>query len=350
MTFTASQIALLVNGKVEGDANTSVTSFGKIEVAKNGELAFLSNPKYEEYLYSTQASIVLLSQDFQLRKSVATTIIRVEDAYAAFAALLAKYQEMVAQQLVGIQQPAYISASAKLGEKCFVAAFAYIGDNVKVGSNVKIYSGVVINNNSVIGDNCILYAGVKIYADTLIGNNVIIHSGTVVGSDGFGFAPLSDGSYSKIPQLGNVVIEDDVEIGANTVIDRATMGSTIVRKGTKLDNLIQIAHNAEIGSNTVVAAQAGISGSTKIGNNVMVGGQAGFAGHISIADGSKINAQSGVSKSIKTPNTTVTGSPAFDFTAALRSQALSRNLPSLEKRIYELEKLINELMLERKEL
>ena len=349
MTFTASQIALLVNGKVEGDINTIVSSFGKIEEAKTGELAFLSNPKYEEYLYSTQASVVLLADSFQLKQPINPTIIRVEDAYAAFATLLAKYQEMVSQQLVGIQQPAYISPNANLGENCFVAAFAYIGDNVKIGNNVKIYSGVVINNNSIIGDNCILYAGVKIYSNTIIGNNVIIHAGTVVGSDGFGFAPLADGTYSKIPQLGNVVIEDDVEIGANTTIDRATMGSTIIRKGTKLDNLIQVAHNAEIGSNTVVAAQAGISGSTKIGNNVMVGGQAGFAGHISIADGTKINGQSGVGKTIKNPNTFVSGTPAFDFTAYMRIQAASKNLPDLEKRVKELEKMIEELMLEKKE-
>jgi UDP-3-O-[3-hydroxymyristoyl] glucosamine N-acyltransferase len=349
MTFTASQIALLVNGKVEGDANTSVVSFGKIEEAKSGDLAFLSNPKYEEYLYTTQASVILLADSFQLKQDIQPTIIRVQDAYSAFATLLAKYQEMVSQQLVGIQQPVYISNSARLGDNCFVAAFAYLGDNVKVGNNVKIYSGVVINHNSTIGDNCILYPGVKVYSDSIIGNNVIIHSGTIIGSDGFGFAPLADGSYSKIPQLGNVIIEDDVEIGANTTVDRATMGSTIIRKGTKLDNLIQVAHNAEIGSHTVVAAQAGISGSTKIGNNVMIGGQAGFAGHITVADGSKINAQSGVSKSIKAPNTTVTGTPAADFTATLRLQALNRNLPSLEKRIQELEKMIQELMLEKKE-
>jgi len=344
MTFTASQIALLINGKVEGDANTSVNSFGKIEEAKSGDLAFLSNPKYEEYVYATKASIILLSENFNLKKPITSTIIRVQDAYSAFALLLAKYQEMVSQQLVGIQQPSYISNSAKLGANCFVAAFAYLGDNVKIGNNVKIYSGVVINHNTTIGDNCILYPGVKVYSDSVIGNNVIIHAGTVIGSDGFGFAPLADGSYSKIPQLGNVVIEDDVEIGANTTVDRATMGSTVIRKGTKLDNLIQIAHNAEIGNNTVVAAQAGISGSTKIGNNVMIGGQAGFAGHITVADGSKINAQSGVSKSIKNPNTTVSGTPAFDYTASLRSQAVSRKLPDLEKRINELEKIIAELI------
>lgn len=350
MVFTATQIALLVNGKIEGNATTSVSGFGKIEEAKTNELAFLSNPKYEEYLYTTQASIVLLSQNVQLKQNIQPTIIRVADAYAAFATLLSKYQEIVSQQLVGIQQPSYISASAIVGENCFIAAFAYVGDNVTIGNNVKIHSGVVISNNTIINNNCILYAGVKIYHDCIIGKNVIIHSGTVIGSDGFGFAPLADGSYSKIPQLGNVVIEDDVEIGANTTIDRATMGSTIIHKGTKLDNLIQIAHNAEIGSHSVVAAQAGISGSTKIGKYVMVGGQAGFAGHITVADGSKINAQSGVSKSIKMPNTTVNGTPATDFTASLRSQALGRNLPHLEKRIQELEKLVQELMLEKKEV
>lgn len=347
MVFTASQIALIVNGKVEGDATVSVSNFGKIEEAKTGELAFLSNSKYEEYLYKTQASIILLSESVQLKKSITSTIIRVEDAYAAFALLLSKYQEVVAQQLVGIQQPAYISTNAMLGNNCFVAAFAYIDDNVKIGNNVKIYSGVVINNNVTIGNNCILYPGVKIYHDCIIGNNVIIQAGTVVGSDGFGFAPLADGTYTKIPQMGNVIIEDDVEIGANTTIDRATMGSTIIRKGTKLDNLVQIAHNAEIGSNTVIAAQAGISGSTKLGNNMMVGGQVGFAGHISVADGTKINGQSGITKSIKTPNTFVNGTPAFDYTSSLRSQVVMKNLPTLEKRIQELEKLVQKLLLEK---
>jgi UDP-3-O-[3-hydroxymyristoyl] glucosamine N-acyltransferase len=349
MIFTASQIALLVKGTVEGNAAASVTSFGKIEEAKTGELAFLSNTKYEEYLYTTKASIILLADNFELKQSIDATLVRVPDAYAAFATLLSKYQEMVSQQLVGIQQPAYIATTATIGNSCFVAAFAYIGDNVKVGNNVKIHSGVVINNNAIIGDNCILYPGVKIYHDCILGKNVIIHSGTVVGSDGFGFAPLADGTYSKIPQLGNVIIEDNVEIGANTTIDRATLGSTFIRSGVKLDNLVQIAHNAEIGNNTVIAAQAGISGSAKLGKNIMVGGQAGFAGHITIADGCKINGQSGVTKSINTPNISVNGTPAYDFKSSLKNQVSFRNLPNLETRVKELEKMVAELLLEKKD-
>lgn len=349
MNFTAAQIALLVDGVVEGDANSSVASFGKIEEAEQGQLAFLANPKYEEYLYTTQASIVLLSADYQLKQAVTPTLIRVTDAYAAFALLLQKYQEIMAQQLTGIQQPSYIASSAKMGSNCFVAAFAYIGNNVVLGDHVKIFPGVVVGNNVTVGNNTVLNAGVKIYHDCIIGNHVVVHSGTIIGSDGFGFAPLADGTYGKIPQLGNVIIEDDVEIGANVTIDRATMGSTFIRKGVKLDNLVQIAHNAELGNNTVIAAQTGVSGSTKLGSNVLVGGQVGFAGHIQIADGTKVNAQSGVSKTVKKPNSVINGTPAFDYTSSMRSQAIVRNLPELEKRLMELEKLVNELMLERKE-
>ena len=347
MQFTAAQIALIVNGKTEGDASVAVSTFGKIEDAQSGELAFLSNPKYEEHLYSTKASIVLVNEDLELKETVAATLIRVPDAYSAFATLLTKYQEIATQQLSGIQQPSYIAASAKLGENVFVAAFAYIGENVKIGNNVKLFAGVFVGDNVTIGDNSILQPGAKIYRDCILGNNVNIHAGTVVGSDGFGFAPLTDGSFKKIPQIGNVIIEDFVEIGANSTIDRATMGSTIIRSGAKLDNLIQIAHNVEVGNNTVIAAQAGVSGSTKVGHNVMIGGQAGIVGHISIADGSKINAQSGVTKSIKSANTVVTGSPAYEYTAALRSQATGRKLPELEKKIIELEKLVHQLLSER---
>ncbi len=347
MQFTAAQIALLVNGKTEGDASVAVSTFGKIEEAQNGELAFLSNPKYEEHLYSTKASIILVNEDLELKGTVTATLIRVPDAYSAFATLLTKYQEIATQQLSGIQQPSYIAASAKLGENVFVAAFAYIGENVRIGNNVKLFAGVFVGDNVTIGDNSILQPGAKIYRDCIVGNNVNIHAGTVVGSDGFGFAPLADGSFIKIPQIGNVIIEDFVEIGANSTIDRATMGSTIIRSGAKLDNLIQIAHNVEVGNNTVIAAQAGVSGSTKVGNNVMIGGQAGIVGHISIADGSKINAQSGVTKSIKSTNTVVTGSPAYEYTAALRSQATGRKLPELEKKILELEKLVHQLLSEK---
>ena len=349
MTFTASQIALLVNGRVEGDANIMVNSFGKIEEAKEGQLAFLANLKYEEFLYTTKASVVLLSENYQLKHPIASAIIRVADAYNAFATLLSKYEEILSQQLTGIQEPAYISKTAKLHETVYVAAFAYIDDNVIVQKDTKIHASVCLGRNVKIGSNSILHAGVKVYNDCIIGNNVVIHAGTVIGSDGFGFAPQPDGTFSKVPQLGNVVVEDNVEIGANTTIDRATIGSTFIRKGAKLDNLIQIAHNVEVGENTVIAAQAGISGSTKLGKNIMMGGQAGIVGHVTIADGSKINAQSGVTKSIKVPNTAVTSTPAYDYNTALRSQAISRNLPDLEKRVKELEKIIEELIAEKKE-
>jgi UDP-3-O-[3-hydroxymyristoyl] glucosamine N-acyltransferase len=246
-----------------------------------------------------------------------------------------------------VQEPAYISKSAQYGQQVYIGAFSYLGENVVLGNNVKIFPNVFLGDNVKISDNTIIHPGVKIYHDCVIGKNVTIHAGTVIGSDGFGFAPQADGSFKKVPQIGNVVVEDFVEIGANATIDRATIGSTIIRSGAKLDNLIQVAHNVEVGNNTVIAAQAGVSGSTKIGNNVMIGGQAGIVGHIQIADGSKINAQSGVSKSIKTPNAAVTGSPAFEYTSALRSQAVSRKLPELEKRIKELEQLVKQLLTEK---
>jgi UDP-3-O-[3-hydroxymyristoyl] glucosamine N-acyltransferase len=347
MQFSASQIAMLISGKVEGNASATVSSFGKIEEACKGQLAFLANPKYEDYLYTTSATIIIINESQQLKQALSATLIRVPDAYSAFATLLAAYQKMATQQLTGTQEPVYLSKTAKIGQQVFLGAFVYAGENVVIGNNVKIFPQVFLGDNVSIGDNTILHPGVKIYHDCKIGGNVIVHAGTVIGSDGFGFAPRADGSFQKVPQIGNVIVEDGVEIGANATIDRATIGSTIIRSGAKLDNLIQVAHNVEVGNNTVIAAQAGVSGSTKIGNNVLIGGQAGIVGHIQIADGSKINAQSGVSKSIKTPNTAVTGSPAFDYTAALRSQAVSRNLPELEKRIKELEKLVEMLMKER---
>jgi UDP-3-O-[3-hydroxymyristoyl] glucosamine N-acyltransferase len=271
----------------------------------------------------------------------------VADAYSAFAQLLSKYQEMVTQSMRGIQQPSYIAPSAIICEDVYVGAFTYIGEGVQIGSGTKVFPNSFIGDNAVIGEHCIIHPGVKIYHNCVLHNHVIIHAGTVIGGDGFGFAPQADGSFKKVPQIGNVVIEDNVEIGANTTIDRATMGSTCIKAGAKLDNLIQIAHNVEVGNSTVIAAQAGVSGSTKIGSNVMIGGQAGLVGHIQIADGSKINAQSGVSKSLKEPNTAVTGSPAGDYISSLRSQAVFRNLPALERRIYELEQLVKQLMTER---
>ncbi len=347
MQFNAAQIAILVNGKLEGDTSVSVSSFGKIEEAKPGQLSFLANPKYEEYLYHTKASIIIINESLELKQPVSATLVRVADAYTAFATLLAKYQELITQQLTGIQQPSYIADSATLGENNFIGAFVYIGENVRVGNNVKLFPSVVLGNNVSIGDNTILHAGVKVYFDCVIGKNVTVHAGTVIGSDGFGYAPQKDGSYQKVPQIGNVVIEDFVEIGANVTIDRATMGSTIIHSGVKLDNLIQIAHNVEVGTDTVIAAQTGISGSTKVGKNVMIGGQVGTAGHIQIADGSKINGQSGVTKSIKEPNKTFNGTPAVDFSTSMRVHAMSRNLPNLEKRVKELEKMVEQLLSER---
>ncbi len=344
MQFSAAQIAAIVNGKIEGDPGTAVSSFGKIEEAAAGQLAFLANPKYEDYLYITQASVILVNESLELKKAVTSTLIRVPDAYSAFATLLQKYQQLKTEQLSGIEQPAFIDATAKLGSQVYVGAFAYISEHTIIANGVKIFPNVFIGSHVIIGENTILHPGVKIHHNCILGKNVVVHSGTVIGGDGFGFAPLPDGSFKKIPQIGNVIIEDDVEIGSNSTIDRATMGSTIIRSGAKLDNLLQIAHNVEVGSNAVIAAQTGISGSTKIGKNVMIGGQAGIVGHIQIADGSKINAQSGVSKSIKTPNTVVTGSPAYDYTMALRSQAVAKRLPELEKRIIELEKIIQELL------
>jgi UDP-3-O-[3-hydroxymyristoyl] glucosamine N-acyltransferase len=343
MQFSAAQIAMMIGGRVEGNPDAAVSSFGKIEEAQAGQLAFLANPKYEEYLYSTGATIIIIGEAQELKQAVSATLIKVPDPYSAFATLLDKYQQIQRQQLVGIQQPSFVSPTAKIGDNVFIGAFTYIGDNVVVADGAKIYPNSFIGDNARIGVGSILHAGVKVYHECVIGSQVTIHAGTVIGSDGFGFAPQPDGTLKKVPQIGNVVVEDNVEIGANTTIDRGTIGSTLIKSGVKLDNLLQIAHNVEVGNNSVIAAQAGISGSTKIGNNVMIGGQVGIVGHIKIADGTRINAQSGVSKSIRIPNSAVTGSPAFDYTAALRSQVAARSLPELEKRVQELEKLVKAL-------
>ena len=344
MQFSATQISAIINGSLEGNGNVTVSSFGKIEEASTGQLAFLANPKYEEFLYSTKASIIIINSSQDVKQPVSATLIRVPDAYTAFAIILASYQNMVTEQMTGIQEPSHIASSAKIGDKVFVGAFSYIGEHVTIGDNVKIYPQVFIGDDSTIDANTIIFPGVKIYRDSIIGKNVTIHASSVIGSDGFGFAPQTDGTFKKVPQIGNVIIEDHVEIGANVTIDRATLGSTLIKSGAKLDNLIQIAHNVEVGYHTVIAAQAGVSGSTKIGNHVMIGGQAGIVGHVQIADGSKINAQSGVSKSIKLPNTVVTGSPAYDYSSALKSQAISRKLPELEKRLKELEQIVQQMI------
>jgi UDP-3-O-[3-hydroxymyristoyl] glucosamine N-acyltransferase len=344
MQFSATQIAALINGKIEGDASVCVTAFGKIEEAGPGQLTFLANPKYEEFLYTTAASLVIIGEHFELKQPINATLIRVADPYTAFATLLNFYEQMINRQLTGIQQPSHIDPSAQVGNHVFIGAFAYIGKNVTIGDETRIYPGVFIGDGVKIGSSTIIHPGVKIYHDCRAGNRVVIHAGAVIGGDGFGFAPQADGTFKKVPQIGNVIIEDDVEIGANTTIDRATIGSTLIKQGAKLDNLIQIAHNVEVGSCSVIAAQAGISGSTRLGNNVMIGGQAGIVGHIQLADGTKVNAQSGVSKSVKTPNLALTGSPAYDYTAMLRSQAVFRNLPDLEKKIQELERQIQLLL------
>ena len=341
MQLTAAQIAVLVNGKVDGNADIAVDSFGKIEEAQQGQLAFLANPKYKDFLYTTKASIIIVNNTQEIKQPITATLIKVPDAYSAFATLLDKYQQ-IQQQLTGIQQPVYIDATAKIGDNVFIGAFAYIGKNVVVGDGTKIYPSTFIGDNVTIAQHTILHPGVKIYHDCIIGSKVTIHAGSVIGADGFGFAPQADGSFKKVPQIGNVLIEDNVEIGSNTCIDRATIGSTIIKTGAKLDNLLQIAHNVEVGNNTVIAAQTGVSGSTKIGNNVMIGGQAGLAGHLIIGDGAKINAQTGVGKAVK-PGTSVTGTPFDEFSKYMRNQAFVRSLPQMEKRLKELEALVKEL-------
>jgi len=346
MEFSARQIAALINGQIEGNPDSTVKGFAKIEEAQSNDLAFLANPKYEDYLYTTQAGIIILNNDLVLKTPVHSTIIRVEDAYSAFASLMKTYQQMQDVQLKGIQEPVFIHPTAKIGKDVFIGAFSYIGEHAIVGNHAKIHPQTYLGNHAAVGERTVLHPGVKIYHDCQIGNDVIIHSGTVIGSDGFGFAPQSDGTYQKVPQLGNVIVEDQVEIGANTCIDRATMGATIIKKGTKLDNLLQVAHNVEIGENSVIAAQTGISGSTKIGKGVMIGGQTGIAGHIRVADGTRAAGQSGITKTVSQPNMTLNGTPALDAKAYLKSQAVYKRLPELEKKILELqtelEKLIRE--------
>lgn len=347
MQFTAAQIAKLINGKIEGNENEVVTSFGKIEEAKKSQLTFFSNSKYEDFLYSTTASVIIISDNYILKQPVVSTLIRVADPFNAFAILLGKYQEMVRQQMKGIQQPSYVAATAVLGEDIFIGAFSYLGEGVKIGNNTKIYPNTYIGDNAQIGENCMIYAGVRIYSDCIVGNNAIIHSGCVIGSDGFGFIPQKDGTVKKMPQIGNVVIKDNVEIGANTTIDRATMGSTLIKDGVKLDNLVQVAHNVELGNNTVVAGGTAFGGSVKVGNNVLFGGQVGIVEHLQIADRTKVGAQAKIIKSITTPGTVVNDSPAFEYINTLRSQAIYRNLPELEKRVKDLEDLVKQLLQEK---
>jgi UDP-3-O-[3-hydroxymyristoyl] glucosamine N-acyltransferase len=335
--FTAEQIAQAINGKVDGDKKAEVDSLAKIEEGERGTLCFLSNPKYNHYLYSTKASVVIVNDSFVAEKEYSSTLIRVKNAYAAFAGVLELYQQSRPKPK-GISSMAVIADSAKIGEDVFIDAFVVIGENVVVGDRTCIYSNTSIYNNVILGGDCVINSGVKVYEDCIVGDHCTIHSGTIIGADGFGFAPQDSKDYKKIPQIGNVILEDWVEIGANTTIDRATMGSTIIRKGAKIDNLIQIAHNVEIGENTVIAAQTGISGSTKIGKNCMIGGQVGIVGHLEIADGVMIAAQSGIGKSISKENSVVEGSPAFGIRDYQRSYIHFRRLDSLVKRVNELER------------
>lgn len=338
MQFNAQQISELLKGTIEGDASVMVNNLSKIEEGKEGTLSFLANPKYTPYIYTTNASIVIVNKDFIAEQPVKATLIRVDDAYTSFAKLLQIYNQLINDKK-GVEEYAFVSKSAMVGKDAYIGSFAYVGNNVKLGNNVKIYPQVFIGDGVEIGNDTTIFSGAKIYASCKIGNHCTIHSGAVIGADGFGFAP-NEGNYSKVPQIGNVIIEDHVEVGANTAIDRATLGSTIIRKGVKLDNLIQIAHNVEIGENTVIAGQSAIAGSTKIGKQCMIGGQAGIIGHLTIADGVKIAGQSGVGRSIDTPGEIVQGSPAFNISEYKRVYVVFRKLPLLEKRIEELEKLL----------
>jgi UDP-3-O-[3-hydroxymyristoyl] glucosamine N-acyltransferase len=339
MEFSASQIASLLEGIVEGNENQTVSNLSKIEEGLPNTLSFLANPKYTNYIYDTNASIVIVNKTLKLEKPVkpTCTLIRVEDSYASFAKLLEIYNQFKGNK-TGIEQPSYISQSAKIGNDCYIGAFAYIGNNVTIGNNSKIYPHAYVGDNTTIGDNTTLFSGVKVYHECKIGNNVVVHSNTVIGSDGFGFAPQDGKEFAKVPQIGNVVIEDNIEIGSNCSIDRATMGSTILRKGVKLDNLVQIAHNVEVGENTVIAGLSGVAGSTKVGKNCMIAAQVGIVGHIKIADGVKIAGQAGVGSSIEKENEIVQGSPSFPLGDFRRSYVLFRSLPKLNDRLKDIEK------------
>ena len=336
MKFTAAQIAGILEGEVVGNPNAEVYKLSKIEEGTEGSLTFLANPKYINFIYSTKATVTIVNNTFEPEQEITTTLIKVEDAYKSFSKLL-EYYNQVKLMKSGIEQPSVISDGVTYGNDLYLGSFCYVGKNVIIGNNVKIYPNSFIGDNVTIGDNCVFFAGVRIYSETEIGNNCIIHSGTIIGSDGFGFAPQEDGTYSKVPQIGNVIIEDNVEIGACTTVDRATLGSTIIRKGVKLDNHIQVAHNVEIGENTVIAAQTGIAGTTKIGKNGLIGGQVGFAGHLLIGDNVKIQAQSGIGKNLS-DGEVVQGSPAFNYGDFAKSFVHFRNLPKI---VADLEELKN---------
>ena len=338
MKFTAAQIAGILEGEVEGNPEVEVSKLSKIEEGIPESLSFLSNPKYTQYIYTTKASAVIVDKNFKAENRINTTLIRVDDAYKSFSKLL-EYYNQVKMNKTGIEQPVFISESANYGKNIYIGAFDYISDSVKIGDNVKIYPNVYIGDNVIIANNVTLFSGAKIYSDTQIGNNCVIHSSAILGADGFGFSPNEKGEFIKVPQTGNVIIEDNVDIGAATSIDRATLGSTIIRKGVKLDNQIQIAHNVEIGENTVIAAQTGIAGSTKIGKNCMIGGQVGIAGHLSIGNNVRIQAQSGIGRNVK-DNETLQGSPALTYNDYNKSYVHFKNLPKIINRLTTIEKNI----------
>lgn len=340
MEFTSKQLAELLNGRLVGGTDQLLTGLAKIEEAEAGSISFLANPKYESFLYTTSATLVIVNHTQELEHEIVPGLLYVENAYTAFTILLNLFNPPVKKS--GIDAQAFVDKTAVLHESVFAGAFTFIAAGVKIGEGSQIYPQVYIGDNVTIGKNCTLYPGVKVYNECVIADNVTLHSGVVIGSDGFGFAPQPDGSFTKISQIGNVILEDNVEIGSNTCIDRATVGSTIIRKGVKLDNLIQVAHNVEIGAHTVIAAQAGIAGSTKLGENCFVGGQVGFVGHITIARGTQISAQSGIMKSIKEENKAHRGSPSMPIKDCLKSEVVYRNLPALEKRLRELELLLKE--------
>jgi UDP-3-O-[3-hydroxymyristoyl] glucosamine N-acyltransferase len=342
MEFTAAMIAQLLKGTVEGDPETKLHTFAKIEEGHEGALSFLSNPKYEPYIYTTGSSAVLVRNDFKPVKEVKVTLIRVEDPYQALALLLAMYEQAKPVKK-GIHPTAVIDETASVGDDVYIGAYAVVSENALISDGCNLYPHVFIGDGVKMGKNCILYPGVKIYKDCIIGNDCILHAGVVIGADGFGFAPLADNNYMKIPQIGNVILEDNVEIGANTCIDRATMGSTVVQRGAKIDNLVQIAHNVVIGENTVIAAQTGIAGSTKVGRNCMMGGQVGIAGHANIANGCKIAAQSGISGNIREENATLLGTPAIESRMFIRSFKYFIKLPELNKKLEELIKAVDSL-------
>ncbi|MCS6820904.1 MAG: UDP-3-O-(3-hydroxymyristoyl)glucosamine N-acyltransferase [Microscillaceae bacterium] len=340
MKFTARQIATMLCGEIKGNPDVQVHTLAKIQEGTEGSISFLANPKYEPYIYDTQASVVIVNKDFSPQREIKTTLILVEDAYSAFSKLLEEYEKLLLMAKRGIEQPCFIAEGVTIHETCYVGSFAYIGKGTSIGTNTKIYPQVYIGEKVQIGNNCIIYAGAKIFDNCVIGNNCIIHAGAVVGSPGFGFAPQADGSYKNVPQLGNVVIEDDVSIGANTTIDRATIGSTLIKQGAKLDNLIQIGHNVEVGRHTVIAAQTGIAGSSKVGDYCAIGGQVGLAGHLEIANRVQIGAKSGINSSVTEEGKQIQGYPAFEYNGFLRSSVIFRNLPELKRKIDELAKKI----------